>query len=1419
MELKILHFSDFHLDGNYIEDAKQMVDSVLNAIKESGQTIDLIVFTGDMLNKGGENFKDIETGFANFKEIVIEPMCQSLSLDLNRFIFVSGNHDLKREDDDDAIELFMETKTTSVEDVINTIKDSKTEIRTRRMDRFKKFEKEYYDNNMDKSHYKYSRFDSHFIVEINDIKVGISSLNTVWRAGFDDEKKIVMGLSQIIESQNFLKGCDFKIAATHYRYDKLKEFETDYLKELLAEYYDLYLTGHTHSVSISILPNGKGKGALDVNTAGALVSNEFTKHEKNKNAFQIIKINKPNGAYVYEYKQEDGVTYTLNKNKGENGESHYSIYDETKLSEINKTYLIEEEKNKQNRFSKEISPFSTIKESVQRYKPKWFDCEFIESQKTIEIKKELKDPQNNTIRFMALSGMGKTRIVFDSFKDDEEIYYCRDSECKESFELLVSKNSTRVIIVDNCPIEKANEFHQFIEDMNSSVKLITIYNVNIPKEKRIDGVVLELEYKDTEEIVDKLIQREQIADEITRMLIKERSGNIPLMALHLINAYKKNGNFEIDEKNTILPKLLNGSSRTTLDENKEKIIRSLALFEPLGYQGDVSDEFDFVSSEGDIHKIRMDQKNIDGLFKDNIDYYLGLQILEINGKCIHVRPKPLAEWLTEAWLDDYGKSFADVYKKIESLDPELSKRLINALSNRLSEMTMSTRAKQLFDKYNNPDDGFFHDERIAFSKSGSRLFLSMSLVSPVMVSKNLESLICSKTIDWLKSELDHDARRNLIWAMENIDEDAAFESVAKSLGWLALAENESFSNNATGQFLQLFHLFLSGTKANLKSRVKILHDYESIEEAQNLLLDAIDHAFKGSHFVRAASYKHSNNKDYQPAYYEIKEYWTECLNILERIMKKNSASTDSICEILEKHVYDFHELGLLSVLFEKLGTFADVKKNQWVDMRNALSRILDFDFKCTEEELKLSKEWIEKLSLKTFYARLQAFVQDERNKRNSDWNEREKNIEDGMMPFVKEFLEKEIYKTDELEKMIVDQEFSPYHFINILSQKISVEQLNSLLGEIFNLICCKDKNIEISFVYMLAGKISDKEPIIKLKDDLYNKGYFRMYSSLLGIVDQQNCDSINDVIEKAKNGIFDDTCVNNYLRRCSSTIKNVFSNFSAINDAGLNPYTIGYLYLQSYICYPNIQDLKEQNCLENYKSALLSYPFSSEYRGQSQDVIHTICDVLDGDNDADFARNVHSLVVRLVVKDNFDSTFLDHIYHCLLPKYQDAILDDLLDVLVANDNRLIFFLKMYLYLGSGFGHGKGPLFQCDENKLKKKCSSYPSVLPQRLALMCPIYEFDENSPIALSNFFLWLCDNYGNDKKMLDEFACNMGTESWTGFGGYSSYVANKKKYIEPLLKHSNETVRNWADKMCRNIDSRSHQELENEEYSRMVRG
>jgi len=66
--IRILHISDFHLNGKYIEDARTLLDNLLDAVIQSNQQIDLVIFSGDMIDKGGKDFSGgIGEAFIAFK--------------------------------------------------------------------------------------------------------------------------------------------------------------------------------------------------------------------------------------------------------------------------------------------------------------------------------------------------------------------------------------------------------------------------------------------------------------------------------------------------------------------------------------------------------------------------------------------------------------------------------------------------------------------------------------------------------------------------------------------------------------------------------------------------------------------------------------------------------------------------------------------------------------------------------------------------------------------------------------------------------------------------------------------------------------------------------------------------------------------------------------------------------------------------------------------------------------------------------------------------------------------------------------------------------------------------------------------------------------------------------------------------------
>lgn len=74
-----------------------MIQSIMPYHKE--RHIDMIIFTGDMVNMGGKSFDNIQQGFQTFKNLIIVPLVNALNLGKERFIFCPGNHDVDRMQD------------------------------------------------------------------------------------------------------------------------------------------------------------------------------------------------------------------------------------------------------------------------------------------------------------------------------------------------------------------------------------------------------------------------------------------------------------------------------------------------------------------------------------------------------------------------------------------------------------------------------------------------------------------------------------------------------------------------------------------------------------------------------------------------------------------------------------------------------------------------------------------------------------------------------------------------------------------------------------------------------------------------------------------------------------------------------------------------------------------------------------------------------------------------------------------------------------------------------------------------------------------------------------------------------------------------------------------------------------------------
>ena len=318
--MRILHFSDFHLNGENIDKAQAVLDYMIEALESIKQDhkIDLVLFSGDMLDQGGRGFHDMKEGFEKFHEIVITPLMACLNLPESRFIFTPGNHDIDRQADNKFTEEGIENHIKSCRDIIQIVDDKDTVEATHRIDTFKTFEKDYYSRFSDVG-YTFRRFSSTFEMDVDGLSIGIASLNTVWRCGFDDTHKIVMGLNQITEQSSSLKGKQIRIALTHYPISCLKDIEQLEVKQKCAENFDLFFCGHSHRGYTFMQAPSKDKAFCEINTSGSLVANIYEENYAYKNAFQIIDCESGVKYVVKCYVQRNFQEFTLDKNFGTDG--------------------------------------------------------------------------------------------------------------------------------------------------------------------------------------------------------------------------------------------------------------------------------------------------------------------------------------------------------------------------------------------------------------------------------------------------------------------------------------------------------------------------------------------------------------------------------------------------------------------------------------------------------------------------------------------------------------------------------------------------------------------------------------------------------------------------------------------------------------------------------------------------------------------------------------------------------------------------------------------------------------------------------------------------------------------------------------------------------------------------------------------
>ncbi|REC41506.1 metallophosphoesterase [Chryseobacterium sp. 5_R23647] len=285
--MRILHISDFHLDN---KDRNDNINHIVNPLIKrlnkiiEEKPIDLIFFTGDLVNIGGKNYKSIEDAFLDFEITLVEPLLQSTRLTKDSFIFVPGNHDIERNLDSIRIEKGL-TEDLDTQQKLNDFFNQPEGVE--RIKKYQLFEEYFYSSSKNKVNL--SLFQSTFKTKLDDLNIGICCLNSSWRC-YDsntDNGKLLIGEKQIFDGLNDIKDCEIKIALCHHHYDFLCDFDKEVIEIMLKENFNLFFTGHTHRSKAGFIQDPDGQ-LFSFCASGTLSNNIREVQKKYENGFSVI---------------------------------------------------------------------------------------------------------------------------------------------------------------------------------------------------------------------------------------------------------------------------------------------------------------------------------------------------------------------------------------------------------------------------------------------------------------------------------------------------------------------------------------------------------------------------------------------------------------------------------------------------------------------------------------------------------------------------------------------------------------------------------------------------------------------------------------------------------------------------------------------------------------------------------------------------------------------------------------------------------------------------------------------------------------------------------------------------------------------------------------------------------------------------
>jgi hypothetical protein len=1039
------------------------------------------------------------------------------------------------------------------------------------------------------------------------------------------------------------------------------------------------------------------------------------------------------------------------------------------------------------------------------------------------------------LRVVGHSGLGKTRLVYEAFrpaKTAEEsfksgmVYYdaglSNNTGEIAQYILAHRRSQNGIIIVDNCDVETHIKLSSIVKHQGE-LKIITI---GLDDSRSLEDAKIRLDRNNQRDVIAQIVEQKlaHSHSKEDREYIVTLSEGYPWMAVKFCDSVLKTGLMNLNQYplDEFIRKLLFGMKPE--NDIEYEVISACSVFSSFGFLDDSfrtvinQDVTQNLQSQMDYIRTKIYDGNItESTFRSICTKFRNEDIIEKRGTYYIVKPTILAIHLAAHWL------VKTPTHRIKSIIEELRKvGLEEKFIDRLSDLDQIDKAKELVFELWGPTS-FFGSAEVLNTQWGSLLFRYVVEVNPSATVKSLENAFMSVPTDALRNLTD--GRRNLVWALEKlVFRKESFVSAAKILYKFAVAENETWANNATNQFVHLFQIYLPGTEVSYDERLKII-DWglqQDEPEYKTIAVSALGRGLLNDHFSRTGGAEQQGSsaplKDYEPATWgELYQYWDNLLGRLTDIAigggEVGEAAKKAIVQSIRLMIRDGQwkriESAIRKILEKQTDTY-------WHEALNALKMAIGFEKHLPSEQVLEINNLISELTPQDLEHQIVFKVsKPEWYHHRNEMDMQQKKAEEFAEEVVSQNLPLEVH----FDKLLQGEQRQGYNFGFKLAQLINDKTVyyNKLVEAIKGI--SKD-NQNPEFLVGFAMGTNDSG----IKEDLYDKfisDEFLMHNAfyyarvlkpslkelfrLFDLIETKHL-PISHFAQFQYGRILDSYSKQEVLQLCAKIA--TYGNLGRWTSLALI-----FMY-----CYAD-KETGWEECIDFIVDLVLT-----ENMAINVDNIHTmdsfhwseaVKKIIELRGKEEILKKVSVQIQEILADHQVPHDFrhyLSEIIKLLFDKNFDLVWSILGEGLISKD--YIYFMHFKDIVGSknGWMGGNGCLFGNPAwfDTLVEWSRNNPEKGPKRVANMMPL-AVDDNGKAVWHPFSKRIIDEFGSKEGVLASLSANMGT-----YGSVNSripYLQQLQSILEQLTDHSLIEVRTWATNELSYINKEIEREkLSNEE-------